>query len=256
MSGDRQLASFRDPVGADWSSAPFDGVGTGVGAGRTAGDNGSEARVGISGPDHIVYQKRPARITPNSEKYSDGKTSICPEETENSRKFQNILELRFQAESCFQRSELTTDRPAKLRWLTLAEAWLIMADKMAERDVHDGCEASVYQYLQREDEGPLGQFLTSSRANRRRFRRRPVNKEGKITNSAMCCVTDVIIHDLSESGARLQLAASHVLPEDLILHITTERLLYPAVARWRDAEALGIQFVGEPRPTALYDGII
>jgi hypothetical protein len=256
VSGDRQLASFRDPVGADWSSAPVGGSGTGVDVGGTGGDNYSDADVDISGLNHIVYQKRPASITPNSRKYYDGKASICSEETENSRKFQDILELRSQAESCFQRSELTTDRPAKLRWLTLAEAWLIMADKMDERNVHDGCGASVYQYLQREDEGALGQFLISSRANRRKYRRQQVNKEGKITNSEMCCVADVIIRDLSESGARLQLATSHVLPEDLILHIAPERLLYPAVTRWRDEEALGIQFVGEPRPTALYDGII
>ena len=142
MSGDRQLASFRDPVGADWSSAPFDDVGTGVGAGGTAGDNGSEARVGISGPDHIVYQKRPARITPNSREYYDGKTSICPEETEF-RQVSKDLRASLSGGKLFPTVRIDNRQTRQATLLTLAEAWLIMADKMAERDVHDGCEASV-----------------------------------------------------------------------------------------------------------------
>ena len=132
----------------------------------------------------------------------------------------------------------------------------MMADKMAKRDEHDGNGELSYQYLQRENEGTLSPFLVSSMANRRKHRRHRVLKEGKITNSEMHCLANVVIRDLSESGARVQLPESQALPDDFSLYIVTERLLYPAVARWREEKALGIQFVGEPRTTALQIGAL
>jgi hypothetical protein len=256
LSGDRQLARFFNTVGAGWSSAPAGGCGTGVDVGGTAGDSCPVPDAGISSPNHAVYQRRPATITPNTQNFDDPKISIWLKDTAIFRKLQNLPELRSQAEICFQRSELTADRSAKLRWFTLAEAWLLMADNMAERDLCDDSGVSDYQYLQREDEGALSKFLIGSKANRRKYRRQRVFKEGKITDPELKCVTDVIIRDLSESGARVQLAASHALPDDLGLYVVSERLLYPAVARWRKEEALGIQFVGPPRPTALCECII
>jgi hypothetical protein len=83
-----------------------------------------------------------------------------------------------------------------------------------------------------------------------------VLKEGKITNSELRCLANVVIRDLSESGARVQLPEGQALPDDFSLYIVTERLLYPAVARWREEKALGIQFVGEPRTTALQIGAL
>ena len=40
----------------------------------------------------------------------------------------NTRRVRAQAENCFHQSELTNDRASKLHWLTLAEAWLLLAD--------------------------------------------------------------------------------------------------------------------------------
>lgn len=66
--------------------------------------------------------------------------------------FRNITEFRDQAENCFRRSELTYDRASKLHWLTLAEAWLLLADNMGKRDVYDACGISIYQVpVRRED---------------------------------------------------------------------------------------------------------
>jgi hypothetical protein len=66
--------------------------------------------------------------------------------------FRNITEFRDQAENCFRRSELTHDRASKLHWLTLAEAWLLLADNMGKRDVYDACGISIYQVpVRRED---------------------------------------------------------------------------------------------------------
>jgi hypothetical protein len=66
--------------------------------------------------------------------------------------FRNIKEFRAQAENCFRQSELTSDGASKLHWLTLAEAWLLLADNMGKRDVYDSCGISVYNVpVQRQD---------------------------------------------------------------------------------------------------------
>ena len=217
-----------------------------MGADRTAGNDCPVADAHIPGHSHLISEKRFLTIVPNQEKLGDNKNKNGAGHTAYLRKYENTPEYRREAEICFQRSESTTDRTAKLRWLTLAEAWLMMANSMAKREGYDGSGVSSYQYLQRENEGTLSSFLVSSMANRRKYRRHRVLKEGKITNSEMHCLANVVIRDLSESGARIQLPEILALPDDFCLYIVTERLFYPAVARWRREKALGIQFVGEP----------
>jgi hypothetical protein len=256
LSGDRELASFSNILGAAWSNIASDGGSAGVEVDGTAGENRPVPDADVPGHNHAVYQKRSVTITPNPQNFYDGKAGFCLTQDTYLKKYKNIPEYRREAEFCFQRSELTTDRTAKLRWLTLADAWLMMADNTAKSDGYDGSGISSYQYLQRENEGALSPFLVSSVANRRKYRRHRVLKEGKITNSEMRCLANVIIRDLSESGARIQLPQSQALPDDFGLYIVSERLLYPAVARWRAEKALGLQFVGEPRATALQFGAI
>ena len=66
--------------------------------------------------------------------------------------FRNITEFRAQAENCFRSSELTGDRASKMHWLALAEAWLLLADKMGKRNVYDACGISAYHhFMQRKD---------------------------------------------------------------------------------------------------------
>jgi hypothetical protein len=66
--------------------------------------------------------------------------------------FRNISEFRAQAENCFRRSELTSDKASKLHWLTLSEAWLLLADNMGKRDVYDSCGVTDYHVsVQRHD---------------------------------------------------------------------------------------------------------
>ncbi|MEO6335740.1 MAG: PilZ domain-containing protein [Verrucomicrobiota bacterium] len=256
MPGDPELARYSNTMGADWGSAASGGSGTGVGVDATAGENRPVPDADIPGHNHIIHQKRSVTITPMPQISDDGKTGLCVTQDAYLKKYKNIPEYRREAEFCFQRSELTTDRTAKLRWLTLADAWLMMAGSVAKNDGHDGSGASSYQYLQRENEGAVSPFLISSVANRRKYRRHRVLKEGKITNSGMRCLADVVIRDLSESGARVQLPASQALPDDFGLYIVAEGLLYPAMARWREEKALGIQFVGEPRATTLQTGVV
>ncbi len=74
--------------------------------------------------------------------------------------FRDITEFRAQAENCFRQSELTNDKASKLRWLTLAEAWLLLADNMGKRDVYDSCGISVYHVaLQRQDARHLTRWI-------------------------------------------------------------------------------------------------
>jgi hypothetical protein len=68
----------------------------------------------------------------------------------DSMQFNNITNYRAQAEECFRQSELTSDTAAKLHWLTLSEAWLLLADSMTEHhaDKSDG-ESLHRQFMPR-----------------------------------------------------------------------------------------------------------
>ena len=88
----------------------------------------------------------------------------------------------------------------------------------------------------------------------RKQRRQRVLKEGKIVSSDMNSLIDVKIRDMSESGALVNLPANVVMPDKFNLLVVSERLLYPAVLRWRKGEAMGLEFTGEPRPSALRTG--
>ena len=46
--------------------------------------------------------------------------------------FRNASEFRAQAEKCLRRSQLTDDRAAKLHWLSLAEAWLVLSENLGK----------------------------------------------------------------------------------------------------------------------------
>lgn len=242
-------------MGPDWSIVPSGDWDTGVGTGGTAIQRRTVTAADVSGDHHIVTPKQSLAVAPVPRNQGTGKSGIRLEETAYAAEFRNLPGLRSQAEACFHRSELTADPAAKVHWLTLAEAWLMMANSVAGRDLYGGCEKSGFQNSRQENGEVLNQFLISSNANRRRHRRLRVLKEGKITNTEMRCLANVVIRDLSESGARVQLPAGQALPDDFGLYIVAEKLLYPAVARWREDKALGIQFVGEPLSTALLNGI-
>ena len=66
--------------------------------------------------------------------------------------FRNIAEFRARAENCFRWSELTGDDASKMHWLTLAEAWLLLADNLGKKDVYETCGVSAYHhFVQRKD---------------------------------------------------------------------------------------------------------
>ena len=80
-----------------------------------------------------------------------------------------------------------------------------------------------------------------------------VLKDGKILSanlilqSGTCSVIDVIIRDLSDGGARIQMPPDVELPKEFCVLIVADSKLYPAVAKWRNGEMVGIAFTDEPR---------
>ena len=95
---------------------------------------------------------------------------------------------------------------------------------------------------------------TNTENNQRRHPRQRVLKDGKIISANMSCVTDVKIRDMSASGALIRIPANATLPESFSLLIVSERKLYSAAVRWRKGETIGIEFIGEPRTSALRIG--
>jgi len=85
----------------------------------------------------------------------------------------------------------------------------------------------------------------------RKQRRQRVLKDGKIVTADMNSLIDVKIRDMSASGALVNLPANVVMPDKFNFLVVSDRLLYPAVLRWRKGEAMGIEFTGESRPSAL-----
>ena len=94
---------------------------------------------------------------------------------------------------------------------------------------------------------------TSPESDQRKNARQRVLKQGKIVSTDMQQVFDVKIRDVSASGARVQISANVKLPDNFNFLIVSERMLYPAVSRWRAGEMMGIEFVGKPRITVLRD---
>jgi hypothetical protein len=85
-----------------------------------------------------------------------------------------------------------------------------------------------------------------SAMNHRKYPRYTVLKEGKIVSSTMNGAINVTIRDLSVGGAQIQLPSYIGMPQEFSLLVTSENMLYPAVAKWRTGGATGLAFVGEP----------
>ena len=94
-------------------------------------------------------------------------------------------------------------------------------------------------------------MLNNSSSEQRKHPRHKVLKDGKIISAGMSSVVDVKIRDLSEGGARIQVPAAVDLPEEFGLFITSQEMVYPAVAKWRMGQVTGIAFTGEPRQVSL-----
>ena len=93
----------------------------------------------------------------------------------------------------------------------------------------------------------------AAHADQRKHPRHRVLKDGKIISSNNHGIVDVTVRDLSVGGARIQMPKNIDFREPFSLLITSEGILYPATAKWRNGEMMGIEFVNEPQHVPVID---
>src|SRR5207248_5962941 len=82
---------------------------------------------------------------------------------------------------------------------------------------------------------------------RRSRRRQQVLKGGQIIGDSVVLTVDCILHDISDSGARLRLVSTAAIPKTFLLLIKEDNVIVPVQRVWRNAHEMGVRFVGEPR---------
>ena len=80
----------------------------------------------------------------------------------------------------------------------------------------------------------------------RKHPRHKVFKEGRIIPSGSDGFVQVTVRNLSVGGALVQIPETIDLPEDFSLLVASEEMLYPAEAKWRTGELMGLAFTGGP----------
>ena len=80
---------------------------------------------------------------------------------------------------------------------------------------------------------------------RRRTHRRRTLKEGRIVFASQSMVFDCVIRDLSDFGARLKMETTIDIPDEFTLHLVHLRQRVQVEVRWRTADSLGVEFIGE-----------
>ncbi|CAN1506001.1 PilZ domain containing protein [Rhabdaerophilaceae bacterium] len=70
---------------------------------------------------------------------------------------------------------------------------------------------------------------------------------GEVVHSGGASRTECIVRDLSDTGAKLQVSSSVLLPENFDLHITQRGLVLKATMVWRVGNEMGVQFQTEPK---------
>jgi two-component system, chemotaxis family, chemotaxis protein CheY len=78
--------------------------------------------------------------------------------------------------------------------------------------------------------------------NRRRHVRRRVVKGGQLVYAHGASTTECLIRDLSESGARIQVANAQDIPAEIVLSFDDGRASRPCMVKWRRNNELGVEF--------------
>ena len=78
-----------------------------------------------------------------------------------------------------------------------------------------------------------------------RERRQRVLKKGIASYADRSITVECMVRDLSSGGAKLQLVQPLPLPDHFDLEIPMDGINVRCVARWRDGDRIGVQFVGD-----------
>jgi two-component system chemotaxis response regulator CheY len=78
--------------------------------------------------------------------------------------------------------------------------------------------------------------------NRRRHVRHRVVKGGQLVYAHGASTVECLVRDLSESGARIQVANAQDIPAEIVLSFDDGRGSRPCVVKWRRNNELGVEF--------------
>jgi PilZ domain len=85
-------------------------------------------------------------------------------------------------------------------------------------------------------------------AENRRTQRRKVVEDARIINKhGGWSLIDCTVQDISEGGAKLQIAPSVEIPSEFDLLLVKEMQIIPVRIRWRRRDFMGVQFTGPVR---------
>jgi hypothetical protein len=89
--------------------------------------------------------------------------------------------------------------------------------------------------------------------NRRHFVRHRTLKGGHLVYDEAAQSADCLIRDLSDQGARIEVADNRWVPSEVVLYFDDGRPSHRCFVRWRRGSVLGIQFTDakprEPKAT-------
>jgi len=83
--------------------------------------------------------------------------------------------------------------------------------------------------------------------NRRVSPRRRVAKAAKLAFGDFVFVRDCSVSDTGPDGARIRVDATHEIPNEFHLVLTSDRLMRKAQVVWRKEREIGVRYLGEAR---------
>ena len=87
------------------------------------------------------------------------------------------------------------------------------------------------------------------RGERRSIPRKSVREEAKVITDWH--VLDCVVRDITDAGARLEIATPAILPRHFRLHLTSESLVVAVELEWQRGNAAGVWFSGVKQNPAL-----
>ncbi len=89
--------------------------------------------------------------------------------------------------------------------------------------------------------------------DKRRETRKRTFLKGRIVFNGGASSMDCLVRDMSDSGARLAIDETLLLPERFTLEIPQKDRTFTAVLRWRDEDGIGVVLDGEAEAAARED---
>jgi two-component system chemotaxis response regulator CheY len=121
--------------------------------------------------------------------------------------------------------------------------FIMMTDQSDPEKVAAAKRAGVGTYIVKPfNANTLKGKIETELKNRRRHVRHRVVKGGQLAYGKGAHAVDCVIRDLSESGARIQVANAQDIPAEFVLSFDDGGTSRPCVARWRRSHDLGVEF--------------